>query len=213
MHLHNWYAVLSVSPTASDQEIRQTYRKLAHQYHPDKNPGNDQSSLHFQLIKEAYEVLSSPKRRSAYDRLVYLGNPVQHTPEMYHTPAELTAAANRLYQQLMQENEFFINRDWLMAACMELLSAENRQMLQQSSSEAEKTAFLTTLFQLSYFLTYRQNRILASHWQPISNGYATLESLALQYLQRKKNEHLWDKYKIWIAIAVGILFTIFIVLS
>lgn len=213
MHLQNWYAVLSVAPTASSQEIRQAYRKLALRYHPDKNPGNDQSTLHFQLIKEAYEVLSNPARRSAYDRLVYLGNPIQNTPEVYHTPAELTAAANRLYQQVMRENQFFINRDWLMAACLELLLAENRQLLQQSSNEAEKAAFLTKLFELAYFLTYRQNRILAGHWQPISKGDATLERLAVQYLQRKRNAHLWDKYKIWLAIAIGTLITIAIVLS
>lgn len=213
MHLQNWYAVLSVAPTASSQEIRQAYRKLALRHHPDKNPGNEQSTLHFQLIKEAYEVLSNPVRRSAYDRLVYLGNPVQNIPEIYHTPAELTAAANRLYQQVMRENEFFINRDWLMASCLELLSAENRQLLQQNSNEAERAAFLSTLFQLAYFLTYRQNSILAGHWQPLCKGYPALEHLLVQYLHRKRNSHLWDKYKIWIAIGTGVAITIAIVLS
>lgn len=213
MHLQNWYAVLSVPPTASEQEIRQAYRKLAHQYHPDKNPGNDHTVIHFQLIKEAYEVLSNPVRRSAYDRLVYLGNPVKDMSEIYHTSAELTAAASRLYQQVMRENQFFINRDWLMAACMELLSTKNRKLLRHNADESEKKAFLNTLFQLAHFLTYRQNRILANNWQQISMGNAALESQTAHYLKRRRNEHLWDKYKIWLAITIGIAIMLLIVLS
>ncbi|MBH2004672.1 MAG: J domain-containing protein [Sphingobacteriia bacterium] len=213
MHLQNWYAVLSVTPNASEQEIRQAYRRLAHRFHPDKNPGNDQTSLHFQLIKEAYEVLSNPKRRSAYDRQVYLGNSVQNTPKYYPSAAELTDAAARLHQDLLRQNQFFINRDWLFTQCMELLSPENRQLLLKNRDRSVIAQFLKFQFESAIFLTYRQNIILSNQWKQLSGGMPELEQLVSNHLQRTKRAHLWDKSKIWVAIGIGITITLLIVLS
>ena len=62
------YAILGVSKTASPEEIKQAFRKLARKYHPDVNPGNKQAEARFKEINEAYEVLSDPDKRSKYDQ-------------------------------------------------------------------------------------------------------------------------------------------------
>ncbi|MCS6834346.1 MAG: DnaJ domain-containing protein, partial [Flammeovirgaceae bacterium] len=54
----NYYQLLKVSSNASEEEIKAAYRKLAFQYHPDKNPGNPQAEEYFKLVNEAYRVLS-----------------------------------------------------------------------------------------------------------------------------------------------------------
>lgn len=61
----NFYDVLGVSKTASGDEIKKAYRKLAHQYHPDKGGGNEEK---FKEVNEAYQVLSDESKRSQYDR-------------------------------------------------------------------------------------------------------------------------------------------------
>jgi len=61
-----YYARLGVSPKATDEEIRSAYRRLAKELHPDKNPGPDANRA-FQLLNDAYKVLSDPERRAAYD--------------------------------------------------------------------------------------------------------------------------------------------------
>lgn len=64
----DYYEVLGLSRNATADEIKKAYRKLAVQYHPDKNPGNVEAEERFKEISEAYEVLSDPEKRERYDR-------------------------------------------------------------------------------------------------------------------------------------------------
>jgi len=65
--MKDYYAILSVEKTASDEDIKKAYRKMALKYHPDKNPGNKEAEEKFKEINEANEVLSDPDKRAKYD--------------------------------------------------------------------------------------------------------------------------------------------------
>ncbi len=73
MAYKDYYDVLGVSRSASDADIKSAYRKLAKQYHPDKNAGDEKSANKFKEIGEAYAVLSDTEKRKVYDQFGHTG--------------------------------------------------------------------------------------------------------------------------------------------
>jgi curved DNA-binding protein len=69
MEYKDYYKILGVDRKASAEEIKRAYRKLALQYHPDRNPGDNQAEEKFKEINEANQVLSDPEKRAHYDQL------------------------------------------------------------------------------------------------------------------------------------------------
>jgi curved DNA-binding protein len=78
MNFVDYYKTLGINKTATPQEIKSAYRKLARKYHPDLNPNDKDAKLHFQQINEANEVLSDPVKRKKYDEY---GKDWQHADE------------------------------------------------------------------------------------------------------------------------------------
>ena len=98
MSKRDYYEVLGVSKSASDDEIKKAYRKLAIKYHPDHHPGDKTAEEKFKEATEAYEVLSDKQKRSRYDEFGHAGvdgaasgNPLAATALL--TVSTLTAKA------------------------------------------------------------------------------------------------------------------------
>src|SRR5579875_2088598 len=85
----DYYGVLGVKKTASADEIRKAFRKLARKYHPDVNPGDKSAEEKFKEMSEANDILSDPKKRKIYDQLGFYSDNID--------PAAAEAAANGGY--------------------------------------------------------------------------------------------------------------------
>src|SRR5258705_12834210 len=73
MAKRDYYEVLGVNRDAAEDDLKKSYRRLAMKWHPDRNPDNPSAEEHFKEAKEAYEVLSDPNKRAAYDQFGHAG--------------------------------------------------------------------------------------------------------------------------------------------
>ena len=64
----DYYEILEIERSASQEEIKKAYRKMALKYHPDRNPDDKEAEEKFKIVNEAYQVLSDEEKRSVYDR-------------------------------------------------------------------------------------------------------------------------------------------------
>jgi len=69
----DYYEVLGVNRNATEEEIKRAHRKLARQYHPDRNPGDKQAEAKFKEIQDAYDILNDKNKRAQYDRFGHVG--------------------------------------------------------------------------------------------------------------------------------------------
>jgi molecular chaperone DnaJ len=70
----DYYEILGVPRSASAEDIKKEYRKLARRYHPDANPGNESAERKFKEINEAHDVLSDPQKKAQYDQFGFVGD-------------------------------------------------------------------------------------------------------------------------------------------
>ena len=92
MAKNDYYAVLGVPRAASEKEVRQAYRRLARQHHPDVNPGDKAAESRFKEINAAYEVLSDADKRKKYDRY---GDQWEHAEQIEEMQSQRGARASR----------------------------------------------------------------------------------------------------------------------
>jgi len=103
----DYYLILGVDARAPEEEIRHAYRRLALQWHPDRNPDRPQAAERFKEISEAYAVLIDPGKRSQYDRLRQAGAPGGFRPRREDLFRDLFAdpRASAIFEELAREFE------------------------------------------------------------------------------------------------------------
>jgi curved DNA-binding protein CbpA len=97
----DYYEILGIHRSADATQIRTAYKRLAMQFHPDRNPGNKEAEEAFKNINEAYHVLSDPLKKSRYDARLYAYITTPHYTESYWREAQ----RNRYYQWKKQRTE------------------------------------------------------------------------------------------------------------
>jgi molecular chaperone DnaJ len=202
MQLKDYYKILEVTPVASQQEIKKSFRRLALQYHPDRNEGNHLAEALFKEVQEAYEVLSDPRQREEYHYKRWYNRSVgEGFSEKDLTPDGILAECRKLRNYVVTMNIFQVDYD--------ALSYHIRQQLSDST--------INILHQFNQAGVNREiNRCLLRAAEPLPLAYFQPITLLLVKLagtdetmlreinhaaQQRKRRDYWDKYK-WLFVVI-----------
>lgn len=196
------YNILQVSPSASAEDIRKAFRKLAMLYHPDRNPGSTTANRQFAELQEAYHILSDRKKRADYNRERYAQDPRYKTAVQPANAMEVQQLFNKFSMDLSRMDPFRLDLDWLYYRLTELLSDENLALLKDSdNSRLRKQAF-----EALHLLPYYQIKEIASRLQQISAKDPSALKEVNRFLIQARQYAFWTKYKVWIALLLALLF-------
>lgn len=203
----DYYQILRVPPTASMAEIKKSYRLLAMEFHPDKNP-SILAAEQFSLIKEAYAILSNTAERKKYDRIRFSDNRV--TARIATTPEEVRDMSKELVRRIKLLNPDRINRDKLVSDIEAVLSVYHIQLLEQWK---DKQQTLLLIQDILYCLQY----VDRSDCLQLTNTLYAIDGLddeakkqITQFFRSYQRNHYWEKYKMILALIMAILVCYFI---
>lgn len=177
------YKVLGVSPNATDEEIKQAYRRLAKQYHPDKNPGDAYAAKKMQEINAAYEQIKNPEKDDPFRS--WQSSTQQDYGSSYRRSAQQYIRFGR-YQEALHVLQSDTNRDaqWYYLSALANHGAGNQVLALEHirravSMEPENYVYLQTLERIENGgQTYRRQ---AQSYRGFSFGGSPLASLCLCY--------------------------------
>lgn len=198
----DYYKILELPTTASLQEIKRSFRRLAQQYHPDKNGGSHMATAHFREIQEAYKVLSNPKQREVYHYQRWYvrstGKPFDNAPL---TPAKILQECRLLQQYVASMNTFHIRFDAVSLHIRELLNANAIGILHEQNEAAVNREIIQSILLSAQPLPKKYFMPIVELLLQLAGDDTTAQANIEQALLNKNQRHFWDKYK-WILMLV-----------
>jgi curved DNA-binding protein CbpA len=156
MQLKDYYKILGVKPSATQQEIKKAYRALAFKYHPDKNPENSLSEAHFKEIQEAYATLSDTYKREVYNDERWLSNMGSKTRyQEAVTPTWLVSVSVQLNASLALMETHRMSQKALQAYILLILTDSHLGVLEQHADKEANETIITELLKATKKLEVR----------------------------------------------------------
>ena len=202
----DYYAILQVKPGANLPEIKKSYRRLALQFHPDKNPENPMAKEKFQELTEAYNVLGDARKREQYHYARWwkgtVGKRQNHPPI---SPYAILLQCREISNRVKQSNSFRINRDSLFFQLMAIISDERIALLNDWGDGFTNFQIVKEADTASTPLAFQQWKLINLQLRKIDPSNATQQAFLIQRARETRGLHLWEKYKFLAAVLLTLL--------
>jgi len=202
MQIKDYYQILELKPSASLKEIKSAYRRLAHQYHPDKNGNDLYASSQFEIIKEAYEVLSHPAKKEYYlqQRWYNQSMGIKRT-EKTITPVTVLKQALELDRYVSTLDVHRMDKEGLYDYISGVLSDDTIQKLNAFNELSINKSIVEVVLKSSHVLSFKYAKPLAERLSRINSDAITIERIN-KFVDHSRHVDNWDKYKVWILLLI-----------
>jgi molecular chaperone DnaJ len=197
MELKDYYKLLEISPTASQTELKRSFRRLAHLHHPDKNGGKPSAEAYFRELKEAYIVLSDPVRRERYnyERWSLRKSGKKFTSPVFSAKDVLTECLV-LKEYIATVDIFRMNREALNQQLLQVLSEHNLSILKKERDGLINGQIINALLSSARPLPLSQAKPVVDRLAELAADDGESLGKLGQYIRQKRLGAKWDKYKI-----------------
>lgn len=196
MQNKNYYKILELTHSASQHDIKKAFRQLAMKYHPDKNGDNKFAEAHFREIQEAYQVLSDPYRRSAYNQSRWYRQSMRReTASEIITPGSILKNCQDLNRYLSQLDAFRINQQALHQYIMHLLSEKNLFILIESKDNLFNTSVIKEFLKASQLLSYMYMKKVGDKLIRLAGEDYPAVEIIYSCLKERRMQSYWQQYQ------------------
>jgi DnaJ-domain-containing protein 1 len=195
MAFKDYYKTLDVPPNASTDAVKKKFRKLALQYHPDINAGNEFSALQFRELQEAYEILSHPSKRAKYhfEWQLHFPNDTMHSRQI-QSPVSVLESCIRLDEQLSATDLFRVNKEAIFLRIQTLLSPVNKAILLQHNDESLNQQVITRLLSASSELPFKYIASIAAELKTVAGANKDSITMITDFVKLARRKSYWEQY-------------------
>ena len=213
MILKDYYQTLKVPATASSEEIKKAFRKLALQYHPDKNMDTVSATKKFMEIQEAYAVLGDKIKRAAYNYQRYLQNPQRVNKPLPKSADDILQLSSSLQKKIAIIDPFRIDLDILSFEVNDILSDDNMHLLLNTGDVDINRRIIMDILTCIRPLPLQTIINTSILLKQLAGSDFTAQKEITDCITQVKWLHYWNKYKIYIALTVALICCLIIFLS
>ena len=205
MQLKDYYSILGIPSSATADEIKKAFRRLAHQYHPDKKNNNPYALAQFAEIKEAYEVLTNPVKKEHYlQHRWYAQSTGKKIKHQTTTPVNVLKQVLELDRYVSRIDMHRMDHLGLFTHIQNILSDQTIDILNSfNERDINKDIILITL-KSGRVLPFRMIIALVKRLQKLAHNETTAKKID-QFLRQQRRMHNWERRKIWIVLIIVLL--------
>lgn len=214
MHLKDYYSLLEVEPSATLTEIKKAYRKLAQQYHPDKNQNDPYASARFTEIKEAYEVLTDPSKKEYYlQQRWYSQSAGKRKTQDIITPVTVLKQALELEKYVSTLDVFRMDKEGLKQYILELLPDATIEQLKKFNEPGTSREIISTVLRAMHPLPGHYTKDISAQLFKLGEGDEKAGQQLSAFIQKTERKSRREKYSLIIIIAATIILCLLIYLA
>jgi curved DNA-binding protein CbpA len=214
MHLKDYYGILEIETSATTAEIKKAYRKLAQQYHPDKNNNNPYATARFAEIKEAYEVLTSPVKKDYYLQQRWYNQSIgKKKKQDVITPVSILQQALEMERYVANLDVFRMDKQGLKEYILGLLPDDTIEKLKAFNEPETTREIIATVIKAMHPLPKSYTEDIVIQLQKLSVAdEASLQQIKF-FVQKTEKRNLRDKLLLIFMIVTTALLCLIIYLT